>query len=117
MASESLDELNVQLFWFCSLSTCRLPGYLGYHTKAWLTGVLFYFLSGIFLPFSTIQSEGYDLNLRVHITGWPQQAQQHAEEARNIMLRVVQSGPQPEERQHIYRYLVYQLLYIIYFTL
>lgn len=34
----------------------------------------------------------------------PAQAQQHAEEARNIMLRVVQSGPSQEERKHIYRF-------------
>lgn len=31
------------------------------------------------------------------------QAQQHAEEARNIMLRVVQSGGAQEDRKHIYR--------------
>ena len=31
------------------------------------------------------------------------QAQQHAEEARNIMLRVVQAGGAQQDRKHIYR--------------
>ncbi|XP_067941631.1 myosin heavy chain, cardiac muscle isoform-like [Watersipora subatra] len=34
------------------------------------------------------------------------QAQQHAEEARNIMLRVVQTGEAQEDRKHIYRTLL-----------